>query len=218
MELPVHLREFEAGHDIVRAGDRPQASCLILSGFVCRYMLLSDGRRQIVAFHPPGDIPDLQTLHLKTMDHNVGTMAPTTAAFIPHEHLHRLTQQHPGLLHAFWRETLIDAAVFRAWLVSLGRKTAHERIAHLLCEMAMRFASVGLAEDHSYQMPVTQGDIADALGLSNVHVNRVLQDLRRDELIHWRRNTITVLNWKALEDLAGFDPGYLHIRPPALKQ
>ncbi|WP_073132212.1 Crp/Fnr family transcriptional regulator [Muricoccus roseus] len=212
MDLPVILREFDAGHDIVRSGDHPQSCCLILTGFVCRYMLLPDGRRQIVAFHPPGDIPDLQSLHLKTMDHSVAAMARTTTAFIPHENLQRMTQRFPGLLHAFWRETLIDASVFRAWMVALGRRTAHERVAHLLCEMTLRFAAVGLAEGMTYQMPVTQNDIADALGLSNVHVNRVLQDLRRDELIVWRRNTITVLQWGALKDLAAFDPTYLHIR------
>lgn len=213
MELTVVVREFEAGHDIVRTGDQPQSCCLILTGFVCRYMLLPDGRRQILAFHPPGDVPDLQSLHLKTLDHNVAAMARTTAGFIPHENLHRLTRQFPGLMGALWRETLIDAAVFRAWMVALGRRTAHERVAHLLCEMTLRFAAVGLADGLSYQMPVTQNDIADALGLSNVHVNRVLQDLRRDELIVWRRTTITVLQWTALQELAAFDPTYLHLKP-----
>lgn len=212
LDLPMTLREFDAGQDIVRSGDRPQSCCLILTGFVCRYLLLPDGRRQILAFHPPGDVPDLQSLHLKVMDHSVGAMMPTTAAFIAHEHMTRVTLQHPGLMHALWRETLIDAAIFRAWMAGLGRRTAHERIAHLLCEMTLRFEAVGLAVDRGFQFPVTQADIADALGLSNVHVNRVLQDLRRDELVSWRRFTVQVLQWEALRDLALFDPAYLHLR------
>jgi CRP-like cAMP-binding protein len=212
MDLPMTVRDIEAGQDIVRAGDRPQHCCLVLSGFVCRYVLLPDGRRQIMAFHPPGEIPDLQSLHLQVLDHSIAAMAATSVAFIAHEHMLRLTREHPGLMHALWRETLIDAATFRAWMVGLGRRTAHERIAHLLCEMTLRLEAVGLAVDGGFQFPVTQADIADTLGLSNVHVNRVLQDLRRDELVSWRRFTVQVLQWDALRDLALFDPNYLHLR------
>ncbi|WP_198381113.1 Crp/Fnr family transcriptional regulator [Roseomonas sp. KE2513] len=212
MELPLILRDFAEGQDVVRGGDRPGHCCLVLTGFVCRYALLPDGRRQIMAFHPPGDIPDLQSLHLQIMDHSVGAIMPTSVAFIAHEHIHRALEQHPRLIHAFWRETLIDAAIFRAWMIGLGRRTAHERIAHLICEMLLRFEAVGLAEGGTFQMPVTQNDIADALGLSNVHVNRVLQDLRRDELISWQRPVISVLQREALQNLAMFDPAYLHMR------
>lgn len=212
LDLPMTLRRFETMQDIVRGGELPVQCCVVLEGFVCRYMLLPDGRRQIVAFHPPGDIPDLQSLHLRRMDHSVAAMMPTEVAYIPHESLHQLTRTYPVLLHALWRETLVDAAVFRAWIVALGRRTAHERVAHLLCEMTLRFAAVGLIDNLSFQMPVTQGDLADALGLSNVHVNRVLQDLRRDALITWRRNTVSVLQWDRLRDLASFDPTYLHLR------
>lgn len=212
ISLPMLVRDFADGQDLVRGGDRPQHCCVLLSGFACRYLLLTDGRRQIVGFHPPGDIPDLQNLHLQVMDHSVGAMMPTVAGYIQHEHVHRITSQHPRLIHAFWRETLIDAAIFRAWMVGLGRRTAHERIAHLICEMLLRFDAVGLAENRTFRMPVTQNDIADALGLSNVHVNRVLQDLRRDELISWQRPDVAILDWDRLRDLAMFDPAYLHMR------
>ena len=212
MSLPMTLRDFLEGQDVVRGGDQPSHCCLVLTGFVCRYALLPDGRRQIMAFHPPGDIPDLQSLHVQIMDHSIAAMMPTSVAFIAHEHIHRVTEQHPRLIHAFWRETLIDGAIFRAWMIGLGRRSAHERIAHLICEMLLRFEAVGLAENGAFQMPVTQQDIADALGLSNVHVNRVLQDLRRDELIIWQRPVITVLRREALQDLAMFDPAYLHLR------
>ncbi|WP_206667436.1 Crp/Fnr family transcriptional regulator [Muricoccus nepalensis] len=212
LNLPMILRDFLEGQDVVRGGDRPSHCCLVLTGFVCRYALLPDGRRQILAFHPPGDVPDLQSLHLQIMDHSVAAMMPSTVAFIAHEHIQHATEQHPRLIHAFWRETLIDAATFRAWMIGLGRRSAHERIAHLICEMLLRFEAVGLAEGGVFQMPVTQQDIADALGLSNVHVNRVLQDLRRDELIAWQRPMIAVLRREALEELAMFDPTYLHMR------
>ena len=212
MDLPMIPRDYAEGQDIVSGGDRPSHCGVVLTGFVCRYALLPDGRRQIVAFHPPGDVPDLQSLNLQIMDHSIGAMMQTTVAFIAHEHIHRALDASPRLTHAFWRETLIDAATFRAWMIGLGRRSAHERIAHLICEMLVRFEAVGLAEGGTFQMPVTQNDIADALGLSNVHVNRVLQDLRRDELISWQRPVITVLQREALENLAMFDPSYLHMR------
>jgi CRP-like cAMP-binding protein len=210
LDLPMLTRHYGEGEDIVREGDCPQECCLILVGFTCRYKLLSDGRRQIMAFHTPGDMPDLQSLHLRVMDHSVGAMMPTLAAFIPHKSMRDLTQSHPGLMHAFWRDTLIDAAIFREWMIGLGRRDAHERIAHLICEMLLRFKGVELAPGNRFNMPVTQADVADALGLSNVHVNRVLQDLRRDELITWTRSAVTVLKWEELKDRAGFDATYLH--------
>ncbi|HEY8612009.1 MAG TPA: Crp/Fnr family transcriptional regulator, partial [Roseomonas sp.] len=200
LDLPMTVRSYDDGQDIVRDGDTPKECCLILEGFTCRYKLLPDGRRQIMAFHTPGDMPDLQSLHLAVMDHSVAAMAPTLAAFIPHKSMRELTQFHPRLLHALWRDTLVDAAIFREWMIGMGRRDAHERITHLICEMLLRFEGVGLAPDRSFNMPVTQADVADALGLSNVHVNRVLQDLRRDGLITWTRSAVTVLKWEELQD------------------
>jgi CRP-like cAMP-binding protein len=216
MSLPMALRTYADRQDLVREGERSRECCLILDGFACRYQTLPDGRRQILAFHTPGDMPDLQSLHLGIMDHSIASLATTSVAFIRHGHMRDLTLAYPGLLHAFWRDTLIDAAIFRAWLVRVGRRTAHERIAHLLCEMTLRFQAVGLARNHTYEMPVTQADLGDALGLTSVHVNRVLQDMRRDELITWHRSTIRVLRWQAFQDLCSFDPTYLHIKPQAL--
>jgi len=210
LDLPMTVRSYTRGEDIVREGGIPSECCLILDGFACRYKLLPDGRRQIMAFHTPGDLPDLQSLHIQTLDHSVGAMMPTLAAFIPHASMRTLTARFPGLMHAFWRDTLIDAAVFREWLIGIGRRDAHERIAHLICEMLLRFRGVELAPDNTFRMPATQGDIADALGLSNVHVNRVLQDLRRDKLITWGNYTVSVLKWDELQKRALFDATYLH--------
>ena len=137
-----------------------------------------------MGFYIPGDIPDLQSLHIKTMDHSVGTLVPTTVAFIPHQSLNELNARYSTIANALWRDTIVDAAMFRLWMVSLGRKSAHERLAHLLCELLVRFKAVGLAEDeHTCEFPMTQAELGDALGLTTVHVNRVIQDLRTDGLI-----------------------------------
>jgi len=210
LDLPMTVRSYTRGEDIVREADVPSECCLILDGFASRYKLLPDGRRQIMAFHTPGDLPDLQSLHIKVMDHSVGAMMPTMAAFIPHKSMRDLTGRFPGLLHAFWRDTLIDAAIFREWMIGIGRRDAHERIAHLICEMLLRFRGVGLAPDNTFKIPATQADIADALGLSNVHVNRVLQDLRRDGLIIWTNYTVSILKWEELQARGLFDATYLH--------
>ncbi|WP_426954148.1 Crp/Fnr family transcriptional regulator [Muricoccus radiodurans] len=210
LDLPLVVRSYDAGSDIVRDHDRPHECCLLLEGYAIRHKLLPDGRRQIMAFHIPGDIPDLESLHLHILDNSVGALTPVRAAFIPHRAIREATQRHPGLLHAFWRQTLIDAAVFREWMIGMGRRTAHERIAHLICEMLLRLEAVGLAPEGTYLFPATQNELGDALGLSTVHVNRVLQDLRKQELITWVRSVVTVLKRDALMDLCAFDPTYLH--------
>jgi CRP-like cAMP-binding protein len=210
LDLPMTVRTYVRGQDIVREGDIPGECCLILDGFTSRYKLLPDGRRQIMAFHTPGDLPDLHSLHIRVMDHSLSAMMPTSAAFIPHWSMRDLTERFPGLLHAFWRDTLIDAAIFREWMIGIGRRTAHERIAHLICEMLLRLRAVDLAPNDTFKLPTIQADIADALGLSNVHVNRVLQDLRRDGLITWSNYTVSVLKWEELQSLALFDATYLH--------
>jgi CRP-like cAMP-binding protein len=209
-ELPMQVQVFADGEDIVSDGDQPSKCCLILDGFLCRYKLLEDGRRQILSFHTPGDIPDLQCLHLRTMDHSVGTLAPSRVGFITHQHLRDMIARFPHLGDLFWRDTLIDAAIFREWMVGLGRRNAHQRIAHLLCEMSLRFKAVGLAQDHSFPMPVTQAELADAIGLTLVHVNRVLRDLRLLEIVRIESRVVSVLDWERLVALGEFDPTYLH--------
>jgi CRP-like cAMP-binding protein len=211
LDLPVIVRDVDDNQTIVHDGDRPTSCCLILDGFTCRYKLLSDGKRQIMAFHTPGDIPDLQSLFLDVMDHNIGTLAPSRVAFIPHASVRAVIERHPGLAAALWKDTLIDAAIFREWMVGLGRRTAYQQIAHVLCELQMRLQAVGLTTGHSYQLPVTQAELADAQGLSTVHVNRVLKDMRRDGLISLRGDTVQILDWEGLKRAGDFDPTYLHL-------
>jgi CRP-like cAMP-binding protein len=145
------------------------------------------------------------------MDHSLATLAPSSLAFIQHNDLRTLMRSHPRLGDLLWRDTLIDAAIFRQWMVGLGRREAYGRIAHLLCELLVRLRAVELVEDHAFTLPVTQAELGDAFGLSTVHVNRVLQDLRGDGLITLRGVSLKVLDWEGLKKAGEFDPTYLHL-------
>jgi CRP-like cAMP-binding protein len=209
--LPLRLKAVAADQDIVSEGDTPSECCLLVEGFACRYNVTVQGKRQILSFHIGGDIPDLQSLHLSVMDHSLGTLIPCKLAFIRHDDLRNLMRNHPRLGELFWRDTLIDAAVFRQWVVNVGRRPSLARMAHVLCELLVRLRAVELVEDHVFDLPVTQGELADALGISNVHVNRVLQDLRKQNLIALQGKTLKVLDWEGLKTTGEFDPTYLHL-------
>jgi CRP-like cAMP-binding protein len=215
LRLAVTVRILKADQDIVRDQDRPSQCCLILSGFACRYKTLDSGRRQILSFHIPGDIPDLQSLHLQVMDHSLGTLTKSRVALIPHETVRAFIRAHPRIGDVFWRDTLIDAAVFREWVTNVGRREAYGRIAHVICELYVRFRAVGLNDGDSYEMPVTQAELADATGLSTVHVNRTMQALRANGLIKTENGRVVIQDWEGLQEAGEFDPTYLHIRKQA---
>jgi CRP-like cAMP-binding protein len=211
LRLPLRLHTVAADQDVVCEDDTPSECCLIVEGFACRYNITDEGKRQIHSFHIAGDIPDLQSLHLDVMDHSLATLVPSKLAFIQHDDLRTLMRNYPHLGDLFWRDTLIDAAVFRQWMVGMGRRSAHTRIAHLLCELLVRLRAVELVEDHVFNLPVTQAELGDSLGLSTVHVNRVLQDLRGENLISLRGGSLKVLDWEGLKRRGEFDPAYLHL-------
>lgn len=211
-DIPVHVTLFAADQDIVRVGDSPSQCCLLLEGFTCVYKLTSEGKRQIMAIHVPGDIPDLQSLHLKVLDNSMATLCPCTLGFIKHEDLRRICERYPRITAAFWRETLVDASVFREWLLNIGRREAYTRMAHLLCEFLVRLKAVGLTTDHTFNLHITQIELADAVGTSNVHVNRVLQALRANGLIQTKGTQITIPDWERLKEAGEFDPLYLHLQ------
>ncbi len=150
------------------------------------------------------------SLHLKTMDHTVGTITACKLGFIQHEHMRAILWQQPRLADVLWRDTLIDGAIFREWMLGIGRRDAKTRIAHLFCEMVMRLRAVGLEQESTVPLPITQAEIGDALGLSTVHVNRTVQVLRRDNLLEWDLGVLTVLDWDGLKHTGEFDPTYLH--------
>jgi CRP-like cAMP-binding protein len=210
-DLPMQITVFKADQDIVRIGDRPSQCCLLLEGYTCVYKLTSEGKRQIMALHVPGDIPDLQSLHLKVLDNSIATICPCTIGFIQHEDLRRVCERYPRITAALWRETLVDASVFREWLLNIGRRESYTRMAHLLCEFLVRLKVVGLAEDGTFDLPITQVELADAIGTSTVHVNRVLQALRAEGLIETKSTQVTIPDWERLKEVGDFDPLYLHL-------
>jgi CRP-like cAMP-binding protein len=211
--LPIREAELKADQDIVREGDRPTRSCFVLEGMTCTYKHAAEGKRQIVNFHIPGDAPDLQSLHLTVLDISIGTITPCKVGFVQHDAVLGLCSRFPRIASAFWRETLIDAAIFREWMTSIGQRSAYSRIAHLMCEMVVRFRVIGMTEDLTIPFPITQIEVGDALGLSSVHVNRSLQALRGEGLIALKNGTLEVLDWKGLQQAGDFDPAYLHLPP-----
>ncbi|WP_346795984.1 Crp/Fnr family transcriptional regulator [Halomonas sp. Bachu 37] len=210
-ELPIQVVDLKSGQDIVRIGDHPTQSCLVLAGFTCVYKLTSEGKRQIMTLHVPGDIPDLQSLHLNVMDMSIASISPCTVGFIQHENLRDLCERYPRIGIAFWRETLVDASVYREWLLSVGQRDAYPRMAHLFCELLMRLKAVGLVDDNTFELPITQADLADATGITSVHMNRVFQALRADGLIQTQGAQVTFPDWEKLKEAGDFDPLYLHL-------
>src|ERR687894_890986 len=209
--LPMQINVIKEGQDIVRAGDQPSRSCLLLSGFACVYKITGAGKRQIVGFSIAGDMPDLQSLHLDILDNSVSTLTQCRVGFVTHETLRDLCNRYPRITSAFWRECLIDAAIFREWVTNVGQREAYSRIAHVFCELIVRLRAVGLVEDHRCDLPITQAEFADAIGVSTVHVNRVLQQMRADGLIELSGDRLFVPDWEALKRAGDFDPIYLHL-------
>lgn len=209
----VRTRTVKSGEDIVLSGT-PQTNChVLLKGMAAPYKVLSDGKRQIVRFAFPGDFLDLDAYVGGSIDYSVATLGPCTVGAIPHEALRNLSRNHADVAAALWHHTVADAAVSREWVVNVGRRSAQERISHLICEVFWRLQELGLATEvggnRAFPWHVTQQDLADATGLSNVHVNRSLQDLRGRGLIGTERDRVIIFDWRGLKSLAGFTPEYL---------
>jgi CRP-like cAMP-binding protein len=209
-DLPERVLQVPAREDIVPGGSRPTEVRLIRAGIACRNNVVQDGRRQITSFLVRGDCCDLRALLMGHMDHTVTALAPCDVAVVPHERLFAAIEKCPRLALALWSDTLLDAAIHREWVTNVGRRSAYARIAHLFCEIWFRLQSVGLPHDHTFHLPATQGDLGDATGLSLVHVNRTLRQLREDGLISVSKGRIVrLLDWQRLTEVAEFDPAYL---------
>jgi CRP-like cAMP-binding protein len=211
LALPMHVAQFDGSQDIVREGDRPSRCFAVLEGFTAVYKTTRSGKRQVMAYHVPGDVPDLQSLHLKVLDNSIAAVSPCRIGFVEHDAVRALFQAQPRLLGAFWRSTLIDASIIREWMLNIGRRDAYARMAHLFCELMTRLEAVGLVQDRTCSLPMTQPELADALGLTPVHVNRTLGSLREAGLITLRSRRLTVNDWEGLTAAAEFDPTYLHL-------
>jgi CRP-like cAMP-binding protein len=211
LSLPYTASIYEAGKYVVREGSAVDESALIVSGFAFRHKVTADGDRQIVSVHIPGDFVDLEGSLLKVADHNVQTLVRSEIASIPRKAIVALIDEHPRVARAMWIDTLIDGSIFREWVMNVGRRDARERIAHLLCEFAKRLEIAGLGGTDGYQLPMTQEQLADATGLTPVHVNRSLKALQADGLIEREKRYISIPDWGRLRDLAGFNELYLHL-------
>jgi CRP-like cAMP-binding protein len=210
IDLPHRLEQVRGRHTLVREGVQTTECCILVSGFACRHKVTVDGARQIVSFHMRGDILDIQHLLLPRADHYLQTITPATVAWVPKADLLRLAWERPAIGAALWRDSLIDASIFREWVLNVGRRDAKSRIAHMLCEFAARCEAAGLGTADHFPLPMTQEQIGDATGLTSVHVNRMLRDLEQDGAISRTGRVALINDWARLKSIANFDSAYLH--------
>ncbi len=208
--LPYRIKTVASGQDVVRQGDRPDVAVCVLKGMLARYHILPNGDRRYLSFHITGDLPDVQSLFLKIMDHSVCGLNQAVLALLPHAPLIKLIQRRPQICVALWRLTLADAAIFRQ-AISNNSRTHVARLAHLFCEQYFRAKKNGLTDGNSCRFPVNQVQIGQALGMSHISVNRALKRLRKSRSVEFRAGVLTITDWSRLVESAGFDPLYLHV-------
>lgn len=211
LALPYRVLSFRPQEYIVREGDQPQHSCLILSGFAFRQKIAGNGGRQILSIHMKGDLADLQNSLLGNADHSLQALTQVEVAAIPVDAIQALAFARPAIGRALWYETLVDASIFREWTLNVGRRDARTRTAHLLCEFSWRLRAAGLGEECRYELPMTQEQLADALGLTPVHVNRTLKALEHDGLIERSHRAVQIADRDALARAGDFHSQYLHL-------
>ncbi|TPM40680.1 Crp/Fnr family transcriptional regulator [Mesorhizobium sp. B2-3-4] len=205
-------KNFATGEDIVVEGSRPTYSTLIVDGLAARYKVLEDGGRQFTSLQVPGDFVDLHAFLLKTMDHGIVALSPCHVIAADHSKLRTITEQAPHLTRLLWLDTLVDGAIHREWIVAMGRRSKTAHLAHLLCELFVRLQVVNHTRDMTFRLPLSQAELADVLGLSVVHMNRVIGALRNLGAIGWASHMVTILDWQRLVEIAEFDPTYLSMR------
>lgn len=213
LALPFTIKTLERAQYVVRERELATHSCVMLAGYSVRSKLVATGDRQIVAIHMKGEVVDLQNSLLKVADHSVQMLTPGKIAMIPREEIIRLTLERPRIGHAMWIDTLVDASIFRDWIANVGRRDARTRVAHLLCEFAVRLRLAGLGRESYYELPMTQDQLADATGLTPVHINRTLKLLEKEGLISRPSpRAICIGDWRRMADVGDFDTNYLHLR------
>lgn len=211
-EMPCTLRTLQASAYLLREGEPARLNCsYILSGFAFRQKLTAEGARQIVSVHMPGDFLDFQHLFLRVADHNVQALTRLTIAEISCEVLQELALARPAIGRAIWIDGLIEASIYREWILNVGRRDARARIAHILCEFAVRMRAAGMVNDNGYELPMTQEQLGDAVGLTSVHVNRTLKGLVADGLVRFDRRNLSILDWDGIREVGGFSSMYLHL-------
>ena len=211
LALPHTVRQVPRGNYVVREGDKPTHSCVLVAGFAFRQKIVGSGGRQILAIHIPGDMVDLQNSLLHLADHSVQALTDAAVAQIPVEEIRRLAFARPAIGMAMWYDTLVDASIHREWTTNIGRRDAVERISHLLCEFGVRLENAGLGHRSRYELPITQEELADCVGLTPVHVNRTLRWLDQQNLIQRPKRSIAIDSWRQLAALGDFNARYLHL-------
>ena len=209
-EISTSGRRVEPRTALIEEGEEPLGAFLMLEGLAYRYKQRESGRRQLTALLIPGDLGNFDAPLRSRMDHSIGTSSACRVVPLSPETVRKL-QQHPNIAHGLRMSTLVEEATLHEWLLNVGSRTAIERLAHLFCELYLRYQIVGWARSQSYELPLKQGDLADLTGMSNVHVNRSLQELRRRRLIELRNHRLSILDWAGLKALAEFDASYLHL-------
>lgn len=205
-------RKFAARASLIREGDRPGPMFVVLEGWAFRYKILPNGSRQILAFLMPGDCCDLNIGLLDAMDHGIQTATEARVATISRAEADRLMITYPGIARCLYTAQLADEGILRAWIVSMGRRGTRERVAHLMCELYLRAHSIGLIASTEFALPLSQVLLADSLGMTPVHINRVLRDLRLTGAMELKRGMLLILDPAKLVAIAGFDENYLHRR------
>lgn len=213
-KVPAREKKYLPRQDIVSAGSRATTSCMVIEGLSARYKLLSNGRRQITAINVPGDFVDLQSFLLSRMEYGVTALTPCRVLSIEHDAIRRLITNTPSITRLLWMDTMLDASIHQEWIVSMGRRSAFARLAHLICELFLRLKAVDRTEGHTFRLPLTQSELADILGLSIVHVNRILKALRAEKIVVWSQSTLRIDNWDHLKEVAEFQPDYLSLKLP----
>jgi CRP-like cAMP-binding protein len=211
LALPHVIERPERGQYLVREGDKPTHSCLLVSGFAYRHKILVDGSRSISAIHMRGDIVDLQNSFLEIADHSVQALTHCKVAYIPAHAIRSLAAAHPNIGIAMWRDTLVDGSIFREWIANIARRDAPARIAHLLCEFGVRHEVAGLGDRQNFELPLTQDQLADCTGLTAVHVNRTLMALEAKGDITRSVRHIAIADWEKARSTGGFEEAYLHL-------
>jgi CRP-like cAMP-binding protein len=210
------LKELKPNEDLIRQGDDPDVSALVMSGMVARYHLLPNGRRQYISFHMTGDMPDSQALFIDKMDHSVCAIGPALIGSIPHKDLIAGFNRRPPVGFAIWRETLIDAAIFREAITNNSARTMPARMGHLFCELVYRARASRLTDRNTTQAPITLAQLGETLGMSVATVNRTLQELRASRAVDFRNGELVVRDWRRLAEIGQFNPRYLHLKKPPL--
>lgn len=198
------------GEVIINEGERPKNVYLIEQGWACRYKLLENGDNHIMAYLIPGDLCDVHITILEEMDHSIRALTPVTLRKFPADEMRNIMENHHRLARALFWSTLVDEAILREWLVNIGTRPAEERLAHIFCEMLIRSRIAGCAENKSIEFPLTQAELSESIGLTQVHTNRVLQKLRQEGMVKLEKKRLTILDWARLKQFSQFDPTYLH--------